>query len=183
MSTHHTTNYDLNQWEASDKVLRTEFNADNAKIDAALKANADAIAAEAAAREAGVSGKADQSALSAESSARQAADEALEAALGSLGNCQMELLTYTGTGKSGSGNPTQITFAALPDLFLIGGDMTLLFGRGGVSNTIIASEEFLNNQTASWNGTQLSIQNSVNARYQMNSQGMPYWVLGLKRKI
>ena len=53
MSTNHTTNYDLNQWEGTDKVLRTEFNADNAKIDAALKANADAIAAEAAAREAG----------------------------------------------------------------------------------------------------------------------------------
>ena len=43
MSTNHTTNYDLNQWEGTDKVLRTEFNADNAKIDAALKANADAI--------------------------------------------------------------------------------------------------------------------------------------------
>ena len=53
MSTNHTTNYDLNQWEGTDKVLRTEFNADNSKIDAALKANADAIAAEAAAREAG----------------------------------------------------------------------------------------------------------------------------------
>ena len=53
MSTNHTTNYDLNQWEGTDKILRTEFNADNAKIDAALKANADAIAAEAAAREAG----------------------------------------------------------------------------------------------------------------------------------
>ena len=36
MSTNHTTNYDLNQWEGTDKVLRTEFNADNAKIDAAL---------------------------------------------------------------------------------------------------------------------------------------------------
>ena len=45
MSTNHTTNYNLNQWEAADKVLRTEFNEDNAKIDAALKANADAAAA------------------------------------------------------------------------------------------------------------------------------------------
>ena len=53
MATNHTTNYQLNQWEATDQVLRTEFNADNAKIDAALKANADAIAAETAAREAG----------------------------------------------------------------------------------------------------------------------------------
>ena len=43
MSTNHTTNYDLNQWEATDKVLRAEFNEDNAKIDAALKSNADAV--------------------------------------------------------------------------------------------------------------------------------------------
>ena len=38
MSTNHTPNYNLCQWEAEDKVLRTEFNADNAKIDAAIKA-------------------------------------------------------------------------------------------------------------------------------------------------
>ncbi|MCI8303757.1 MAG: hypothetical protein HFF52_03925 [Lawsonibacter sp.] len=34
----HTPNYNLSQWEAEDKVLRTDFNADNAKIDAGLKA-------------------------------------------------------------------------------------------------------------------------------------------------
>ena len=37
MATNHTTNYQLNQWEATDQVLRTEFNQDNAKIDGALK--------------------------------------------------------------------------------------------------------------------------------------------------
>ena len=37
-----TTNYNLNQWEAADRVKRADFNADNAKIDAALKAVADA---------------------------------------------------------------------------------------------------------------------------------------------
>ena len=31
-----TTNYQLSQWDASDRVLRTDFNADNAKIEAAL---------------------------------------------------------------------------------------------------------------------------------------------------
>ena len=36
MSTNHTSNYNLCQWEPSDQVLRTDFNADNAKIDAAL---------------------------------------------------------------------------------------------------------------------------------------------------
>ena len=38
----HTTNYNLNQWEAEDAVRREDFNADNAAIDAALKAVADA---------------------------------------------------------------------------------------------------------------------------------------------
>ena len=33
---HYTEHYQLNQWEANDKVQRTDFNADNAKIDAAL---------------------------------------------------------------------------------------------------------------------------------------------------
>ena len=31
MSTNHTTNYDLCQWEATDQVLRTDFNQDNAR--------------------------------------------------------------------------------------------------------------------------------------------------------
>lgn len=33
-----TTNYKLCQWEADDKIQRTDFNADNAKIDAAIAA-------------------------------------------------------------------------------------------------------------------------------------------------
>ena len=45
-----TTNYQLNQWAKSDRVMMDDFNADNTKIDAALKANADAITAAAAAQ-------------------------------------------------------------------------------------------------------------------------------------
>ena len=41
----HTTNYQLSQWETTDRILMSDFNSDNSKIDAALKANADAIAA------------------------------------------------------------------------------------------------------------------------------------------
>lgn len=40
-----TTNYQLNQWAKSDRIRMDDFNSDNAKIDAALKVNADAIAA------------------------------------------------------------------------------------------------------------------------------------------
>ena len=45
MPTNYTEHYALSQWEPGDKVQRTDFNADNAKIDAALKAEADARAA------------------------------------------------------------------------------------------------------------------------------------------
>ena len=41
MSTNKTQHYQLNQWEAEDKVLRTEFNEDNQKIDQALQKKAD----------------------------------------------------------------------------------------------------------------------------------------------
>lgn len=37
-----TANYNLNQWEKSDRVLMEDFNNDNAKIDAALKEAAEA---------------------------------------------------------------------------------------------------------------------------------------------
>ena len=36
-----TPNFQLNQWSGTDYVRRTDFNADNAKIDAALKAVAE----------------------------------------------------------------------------------------------------------------------------------------------
>lgn len=36
MSTNKTQHYHLNQWEAEDKVLRAEFNHDNAKLDSAM---------------------------------------------------------------------------------------------------------------------------------------------------
>ena len=48
-----TANYGLSQWEATDRILMEDFNSDNSKIDAALKANADAIAAETTARASG----------------------------------------------------------------------------------------------------------------------------------
>ena len=39
-STNKTANLHLNQWEASDPVIRQDFNADNAALDAAVSAKA-----------------------------------------------------------------------------------------------------------------------------------------------
>jgi len=36
MASNYTENFHLSQWEADDEVLRTDFNADNAAIEAAL---------------------------------------------------------------------------------------------------------------------------------------------------
>lgn len=47
-----TANFQLNQWEKTDRIMMEDFNRDNAAIDTALKGNADAVAAETAAREA-----------------------------------------------------------------------------------------------------------------------------------
>ena len=40
-----TANFQLTQWEKTDRILMEEFNRDNEKIDAALKSNADKAAA------------------------------------------------------------------------------------------------------------------------------------------
>jgi len=40
----HTPNYNLSQWEKPDRILMDDFNADNAKLDAALAAHDDALA-------------------------------------------------------------------------------------------------------------------------------------------
>ena len=48
MASNYTTNYNLCQWQPTDQVQRTDFNADNAKLDAALAAKAEAAALTAA---------------------------------------------------------------------------------------------------------------------------------------
>lgn len=58
-----TTNYKLTQWAKDDRILMEDFNDDNAKIDAALKAQESAIATKAA-----------TAALNAETAARTKAD-------------------------------------------------------------------------------------------------------------
>ena len=39
-----TEHYQLNQWDGSDRILRTDFNADNAKLDTALGEQAATVA-------------------------------------------------------------------------------------------------------------------------------------------
>lgn len=79
-----TTNYQFSWWDGTDRILMEDFNADNAKVDAALKAEAEAR----------------QAAGAAEAAARAAR----------TGNCQIYTTSYVGTGKWGTGGPNSVTF-------------------------------------------------------------------------
>ena len=70
----HTTNYNLNQWEDGDRVTRADFNADNAKIDSAIK-----VAANAAATAQSTANSAKSNAATAQSTANSAASAAAAA--------------------------------------------------------------------------------------------------------
>lgn len=109
MASNYTENYGLCQWEATDQVRREEFNQDQAKIDEALKALADK---------------------------NTALESAITIVSAGAGNCQMELITYTGTGNYGEGKPTKVTFSSVPDVFLVAGDQSLYFGRGGAQTEL-----------------------------------------------
>ena len=69
----HTQNYQLSRWAKDDRIMMEDFNADNEKIDAALKAANDRIDT-----------KADAAALSEETGARAAADSTLTARVTAL---------------------------------------------------------------------------------------------------
>lgn len=102
MPTNFTENYQLSQWVKSDQVLMEDFNTDNAKLDAALKAEADARAAETA---------------------------ALTAALTGKGNCRIEVQTYIGTATA-YGTAKRLTFSARPAFVFIMGQRDVRWLNG-----------------------------------------------------
>ena len=116
MPSNQTPNYRLSQWERTDRVLMEDFNADNAKIDAALAGLAGQVA-----------GKAAQSALDALS--QTVAGHT--AALSRKGNCRVEILSYAGSGEYGAAHPNTLTFSGRPAFFLgFGGQTVLFYTRG-----------------------------------------------------
>ena len=151
MASNQTSNYGLNQWEATDQVLRTEFNADNSKIDAALK------------------GLADKDTALEGTLASQAAE------IVKRGNCSIEHFTYVGNGGYGSGSPTRITFSLPPVLFLIVGEDYFAFGSHFMNSLMIDLGENNAQGQGSWSGTRFSFTQG-NAQWQLNTQNETYHV-------
>ena len=171
MASNYTSNYNLNQWSASDRVLRTEFNADNAKIDAALagKASSSSVSSLQTTVDGLKTSKADKTAL-----------DALKATVGQhtttlsgKGNCQIYAGSYQGKGGAGADNPCSLTFANKPMMVVVvsptGTAMTLYQGQtqglqGGSHITI------------SWSGNSVRWFHANSETLQMNVRSYTYLV-------
>ena len=156
----HTQNYNLNQWAKSDQVKMEDFNADNAKIDAAIKAEADARTALAAQ----VAQKASTSALNALS----ATVSGHTTTLGKKGNCQIYTTTYNGNGSYGDNHPNTLYFPRKPLLIFIFQDgcyMPLVYGAGASFG--IARGGTMGGVSVTWSGNSVTWY-SLDAQSQMN---------------
>ena len=186
MASNYTSNYGLCQWEATDAVLRTDFNEDNEKIDAALKSQADSISS----LKKQVGNKANSSAVSSlstkldqeiqERTEELTAEAAARVAgLALKGNVQVEIHTYVGNGTSGSTNPNSITFSKQPLLFFITGksQYSAYYSRGNDIMRIHIGT-VVNSITCSWTGSVCSWYGQ-DSYTQFNARNITYTVVAL----
>ena len=126
MASRHTEHYGLSQWEASDKVERTDFNADNAAVDGALHALAQSKAETAALSQLSglVAQKADQTALEAlegrlDSKADQEGLSGVERRLSAVEGSMPRTAfgSYTGNGTSGRSPLSPSPFPSRPSFW------------------------------------------------------------------
>ena len=147
MASNQTSNYGLNQWEATDQVLRTDFNQDNAKLDAALKGLAD------------------------KDTALEGTLASQAAAISKLGNCRIQCITYTGSG-SGS---RLFTFSGKPLFVSAVGAGYSLTAIQGISQLVCAGRGTVEAHTATWSGNSVTFSNSSNLpHYICNLSGQSY---------
>lgn len=180
MASNYTSNYGLCQWDPEDKVVRTDFNADNARIDAAihnvetLKADRSALAALALR----VDGKADQSALDSLSGTVSGHSGTLS----KKGNCEIEYQTYTGNGRYGSSGSTSRSFSGKPLLVVFSGGGNMIIAPYGVGAVYVEAGSSSQALTASWGGSSVSLNSVSSALAQMNGQGVAYSVIAFISK-
>jgi len=170
MASNYTSNYGLCQWQASDKVLRTEFNADNAKIDAAIAAvdgRVDSLDSSKASVPALDSLKSKVNTLSTTVSGQ---GDTLKL----KGNCQITVSTYTGNGQ----DTRTHTFPRRPVLFFITGPAVIFTGYGstytincagshGIEVTWSGNSATFKSISAYTSNNALAIGNSNNVTYRL----------------
>ena len=167
MASNYTSNYGLCQWEANDKVLRSEFNGDNAKIDAAISAV-----------DSRVDGKASTSALNSLKNTVSSLSTTITGqgnTLGKKGNCQVAVTSYTGNGQ----NTRTHTFPKKPVMLFIIGNALMFVGYG---STWAMNHDGSFAINTAWSGSSVTL--SVNAitnqaRAIANVNGKTYQIIAL----
>ena len=169
----HTQNYQLSRWEKDDRIMMEDFNADNETIDAALKANADAVSALEV-------GKVDTATFA----DLQAAVSALAANLGVHGhNCRIATGSYRGNGTYGESNPNSLSFNMNPLIVVIASRSA---SEAGLLVAPVTGALFYNGYTRSlvvtWSGKTVSWYTSTTtnaALAQLNSSNTTYYWVAL----
>ena len=110
---------------------------------------------------------------------------ALQTALAGAGNCEIGMISYTGTGKSGASNPTTVTFPKMPAGFFLCGARNYLVVRGGDDHACMiyytGSTTYVSQMQVSWKGNQFRFSSSKPS-YQLNEEGVPYWGVAFYQK-
>lgn len=154
MATNHTANYNLNQWQATDPVLRTDFNEDNTKIDTALKSLS----------------------TTTQQHTTQLAQQAAQ--LAARGNITFATTSYVGTGK---GKTNTLTFSKKPIFIYICGPFesaTLFLMQGQSRSMGHGAYDNYGNNTVTWSGNSVSWSSMSNdENTQCNKEGSNYLVL------
>jgi len=185
MASNQTKHLKLCQWEADDNVLRADFNADNAKIDAAVagveqELNTSVTAMEkkiqTAQTQAATSVKAVEDKVTAEIARAKAAEANLTAkaedSAAYIGNCIVVAGTYIGTGGYDSDHPCTLSFPYKPMLVLLEKDYLL---RRGVGRTDVPFGSEVRYLVVSWSTNSVSwFTYSGGADYQCNVSGRTY---------
>ena len=147
-----TANFQLTQWEKTDRIMMEDFNRDNAAIDAALKGNADKAAAL-------------QTALA--SCGNCQIGISTYTGTGTRGEEYPTVITF----------PKMPTV-----FFVRGRGTFFAAQGGASEGSLIVYDSGsaqIQDALLSWSGNQLSIVSSNNAKYQLNTDNSLYWVLAL----
>lgn len=155
MASNYTEHYGLCQWEATDQVLRGEFNQDNAKVDEAL-------------------GTLEQ--MITRLSTRLAAQEVMTE---KLGNCELYTATYSGNG---SASVMKHTFPGNPVFIMVSDTQygTSFVACRGMTNV---SPHYQSNGSIrvslTWQNRSVTWNYSGGADWNLNASGRNYTVMAL----
>lgn len=150
MPSNFTANYNLSQWERTDQVRMEDFNSDNAKIDAAIKA---------------------------EVNARTSAVNTLTGKIAKCGNCKIIYQIHTGDGTYGPDHPTTFTFPGKPLMVMIGIGGSVGVTYHGSKQFALLSGSSFQLCNIHWTDNSFYLAESAGPEYQLNQLNFKYTII------